>query len=423
MPHMIELIRASVVPSNIVQSAAKGSLAIPASEMVEILVYLANHNDVFAEQARLTLAGWDEKSLKAVASDPQSPKEVLDYLIAPQNLRPPLLPVLLENPAIPETVVGELAVSASRENVEPILQSARAARSSLILEALASNPNADGMLGERIKEKLAVLAPKPPVAPPDQPRSVAVEVVEMVDAPGAVEVEEEVLPPNPSEEPPAPEEAPDDDVTAYFTEHSDEIAAEKEKEFQATGGVQEQVLEAEEPLARAAAAAAGADASSSSTKTGAAKKSRLSTDEQRGSALQKISKLDVKGRIQLAMKGNKEERSILVRDGTKVVALAVLESPKVTDAEVEMFASQKNVLEALLRGISMKRRFVKNYAIVRNLVSNPRTPLDISLGLIKNLLVNDLKNLSANKDVSDTIRKLALKMYRQKKDPNKKSSV
>ena len=94
----------------------------------------------------------------------------------------------------------------------------------------------------------------------------------------------------------------------------------------------------------------------------------------RENALQKISHLDVKGRIQLALKGNKEERSLLIRDGTKVVALAVLEAPKLSDGEVEKFASQKNVLEAVLRQIPLKRRFMKNYKVVRNLVANPRTP-------------------------------------------------
>ena len=58
---------------------------------------------------------------------------------------------------------------------------------------------------------------------------------------------------------------------------------------------------------------------------------------------------------------------------------------------------------------------------MRNLVANPRTPLDISLALMKNLLVTDLKNLSANKDVSETVRKLATKMFKQKLDVNKKS--
>jgi hypothetical protein len=144
------------------------------------------------------------------------------------------------------------------------------------------------------------------------------------------------------------------------------------------------------------------------------KKVYLSAEEQRGSALQKISKLDIKGRIQLAMKGTKEERSILVRDGTKLVALAVLESPKVTDGEVEKFAAQKNVLEALLRAIAMKRRFIKQYAVMRNLVFNPRTPIDVSLGLIKYLLTTDLRNLTGNKEVSETVRKMATRMFRQK---------
>jgi hypothetical protein len=138
----------------------------------------------------------------------------------------------------------------------------------------------------------------------------------------------------------------------------------------------------------------------------------------RDSTLQKIAKLDIKGRIALAMRGNKEERGILVRDSTKLVALAVLDSPKVSEGEVEKFALQKNVLQAVLRAIPVKRQFMKNYSIVRNLVYNPRTPLDLGLGLMKNLLIQDLKNLSGNKEVSDTIRKLALRMYKQKSEKN-----
>ena len=151
------------------------------------------------------------------------------------------------------------------------------------------------------------------------------------------------------------------------------------------------------------------------------KKVKLPASEERGSSLQKINKLDVKGRIQLAMKGNKEERSILIRDGTKLVALAVLESGKITDGEVEKFARQKNVLEAVLRAIPMKRRFAKNYNVVRNLVANPRTPIDVSLGLMKHVLVADLRNLASNKEVPETIRKLALKMFKQKTDTSKRS--
>jgi len=83
---------------------------------------------------------------------------------------------------------------------------------------------------------------------------------------------------------------------------------------------------------------------------------------------------------------------------------------------VEKIALQKNVLEAVLRAIPMKRKFAKSYNITRNLVQNPRTPLDLSLTLMKNLMVHDLKNLSTNKEVSDTIRKVALRMFRQKNE-------
>ena len=68
----------------------------------------------------------------------------------------------------------------------------------------------------------------------------------------------------------------------------------------------------------------------------------------------------------------------------------------------------------VLVAFPLKRRFMKNYIVVRNLVANPRTPIDLSLGLMKNLLAPDLKNISANKEVSETIRKLAMKMYKQK---------
>ena len=162
-----------------------------------------------------------------------------------------------------------------------------------------------------------------------------------------------------------------------------------------------------------AAAAAGKPAASA-VAVKAKKQSPPGLEDRRDSVLQKISKLDIRGRITLAMRGSKEDRSILIRDSTKLVAIAVLESPKVSDGEVEKFALQKNVLEAVLRAIPLKRRFAKNYNIMRNLVQNPRTPLDLSLGLMKNLLIHDLKNLSGNKEVSDTIRKLALRMFKQK---------
>src|SRR5919206_2380897 len=112
MPRMIDLIRVSALPSNTMMAAARGSLSVPPREMIEILVYLAEHNKIFSEQAKLTLAGWDEAASRTVAAEASTPKEVLDYMISARNLRPVLLPALLENPALSEEKIAELAATA-----------------------------------------------------------------------------------------------------------------------------------------------------------------------------------------------------------------------------------------------------------------------------------------------------------------------
>jgi hypothetical protein len=452
MPRLIDLIRASAVPASRMHAAARGALALPAADMMEILVHLANHNKIFGQQARLTLAGWDEASALAVASDPLTPSEVLQYMISPQNLRPCLLPALLENPSVSADSIIRLAESGSREVVGAISKSKRAGKSPPIQTALATNPNftsgelpASGESRQPLQVQSVVpsreavaptashsaaphfekqVAKGGAVADAVDSRLVATEAYEIVAPNETQPATEESLPtpevpPEPPVETKAAEEAADPAITAYITEHAADIAAEKDKPFQAIGGSVEDLtlegaLKAAPALTPIASIPAAAHSSAASGAKTAAKKPHAPPDTKRDNTVQKISKLDVKGRIQLAMKGNKEERSLLIRDGTKIVALAVLESGKITDSEVEQFASQKNVLEAVLRAIPMKRRFAKHYAVLRNLVFNPRTPLDVSLGLLKHMLVQDLRNLSGNREVSETVRKLALKMFKQK---------
>ena len=424
MARMIDQIRASKLPSNMMQFAARGALAVPPAESIEILVYLARHNKVFGDLARMTLAGWDEKASLAVAADANTPTEVLQYMISPDNLRPKLLPALLENPAIHEDELAKFALSASRESVVTMLESKRVQASSGILDTLKSNPYVKDEELEKIGKFLSGQAEQASAAPAEaarEPESAASEPEKVAGEPAVVAEEaagEAVSVPL--------IEPPDEEVSSYFAAHAVEIAAEDGKPFQAVGGIVDllgplyfpaseaaEIPEPDSGQAAAAAAATGA-AAKPAPAPAAHKKPQPAGAPKRENTLQKINSLDVKGRIQLALKGSKEERSILIRDGTKVVALAVLEAPKVSDGEVEQFASQKNVLEAVLRQIPLKRRFMKNYIVVRNLVFNPRTPLDLSLNLMKNLLTQDLKNLSNNKEVAETIRKLALKMYKQK---------
>lgn len=415
MSRMIDLIRKSAVSATVMQAAARGALLIPADEMVEILVHLANHNKIFGAQARMRLAGWDMKSAREIAANPKTSEEVLRYMAHEENLRPGLLPALLDNAAVPEESLAKLARIGARDVVKVMSGSARVMQSARIRQSLLENPNCSEAVTAAVSEPAASEPPAQqptsvePVSagpsPSDQPPEADAEGITSAQVEQAAATDSEI----------------DQQIATFMAEHASEIVAEGNKPFQPVGG--SEGLES----APEAAPVAAAQASSQTTHGAAAAAAahphkafhRHEEVTKRDSTLQKIAKLDIKGRIQLAMKGSKEERSILIRDGTKIVALAVLDSPKITDGEVEGFASQKNVLEAVLRGIPMKRRFAKHYPVVRNLVFNPRTPIDLSLGLMKNLLVNDLKNLSGNKEVSDTIRKLALKMFKQKLEPGK----
>jgi len=396
MPRMIDLIRHSQFPPNLMHAAARGALLVSPGEMMEILVHLALRNKIFGEQARLTLAGWDEKASRSVAADPATSREVLEYLVSPKNLRPALLPGLLENPSVGEEELAEVAASGSREVVDVLLASERVRKSSILRDALQSNPRL------RENEMEAIARPAEPIEAP-QPARPPETVGDAEAAVGPESADEAMLA---------------QAIADYIRENEAELTTEVNQPFRPIGNLHEDGGSPEEPAQTTASPqAVAAKPESQLVKPVAAATTRKPVhgqEEKRDSTLQKIAKLDVKGRIALAVRGSKEERSILIRDGTKLVALSVLESPKVSDGEVENFAQQKNVLEAVLRAIPMKRRFAKNYTIVRNLVFNPRTPLDLSLGLMKNLLVHDLKNLSGNKEVAETIRKLALRMFKQK---------
>src|SRR6185312_12566245 len=215
----------------------------------------------------------------------------------------------------------------------------------------------------------------------------------------------------------------------FQQEHAAEIAAEADKPFE--------LVKKEEPMAEVAstdaAVSVGEEIEESTAAVvltgaqagateGAVARSIApenhdgfeAAEQKKLTVLQRVSKLNVGQRIKLGFIGGKEERALLIRDTARLVQNAVLSSPKLTDAEVESFAASKNLQENVFREIARQRRFLKLYPVVRNLANNPRCPLDISLTLVKTLHVYDLKSLRHNKNVPDTIRKVAAKLYTEK---------
>lgn len=139
----------------------------------------------------------------------------------------------------------------------------------------------------------------------------------------------------------------------------------------------------------------------------------------RQTLLQQIAKMTVSQRVQFAMKGGSEARRTLIRDSNKVVQRAVLQSPRLTDQEVEAFAAMANLTDEVLRLIAGNRSFRKNYVVVRNLLNNAKTPLDVSLRLLPMINAADLKRLTLNKNIPETLRATAVKLQRQRNETRK----
>lgn len=142
------------------------------------------------------------------------------------------------------------------------------------------------------------------------------------------------------------------------------------------------------------------------------------TEEERGEAdkistVQRIYRMTIAEKVILALKGTREERNILIRDPNRLVASAVLGSPRLTDAEVEAFAAMKNVSEDVLRRVGSNRDWIKRYPVLVHVVKNPRTPVGVAIGLVARLNPRDMKSTSIDRNVPDVIRKTALRFIRQ----------
>src|SRR5881628_727239 len=106
-------------------------------------------------------------------------------------------------------------------------------------------------------------------------------------------------------------------------------------------------------------------------------------------------------------------RAILIRDPNKMIAAAVLSSPKMSEPEVESFARMANVSEDVLRVIGSNRTWRKNYGVVVGLTRNPKTPVGMSLNLMSRLNDRDLNMLSVDRNVPEPLRIAARKRMSQ----------
>jgi hypothetical protein len=142
-------------------------------------------------------------------------------------------------------------------------------------------------------------------------------------------------------------------------------------------------------------------------------------DEEKGekkvlSLYQRVQAMTVPEKIQLALKGDKEARDLLIRDSNKLVSTAVIKSPKISESEILQIAQSTSVDDEILRIITRSREWMSKYKIKIKLVNNAKTPLDISMKIINSLRDRDLRLLAKSKNISPVLATKAKKLSDQK---------
>lgn len=137
-------------------------------------------------------------------------------------------------------------------------------------------------------------------------------------------------------------------------------------------------------------------------------------DEWTGLSEAQIRSLPSPLRVKLARGAPRSLRSLLIRDQNPMVATSVLQHSAVTDQEIESASANRNIVEEVLMMISKRREWVGKYAIMHNLVKNPRTPAAVAIRMLSRLSVRDLGLLRRDRNVSDAVRQQANRVFQVK---------
>jgi hypothetical protein len=150
------------------------------------------------------------------------------------------------------------------------------------------------------------------------------------------------------------------------------------------------------------------DAAAEETTEPVPKKKKLNVTQQ-------IQRMNMSQKIKLSMSGAKEARGLLIREASKIIALGVLANPRITLGEIEFFAKSTNLSEDVIRKIGTNTEWTRKPAIASALVSNPKTPIGISLGFIPRMSIRELGILETSRNIPEAVRSSARNMLIKKK--------
>ena len=364
-------------------------LPLQQNELLEILVALADNNDAeIAAAAKETLKSESPEDLLIAASAEDTPPSVLTYLATQPDSTLKIYEATILNANTSDDALAKLAAATPHGSLLELIaiNQQRLVRAPQLIEAILANPARTGEAERRARETKKEFFEKERGA-----RQIAEELrargqnaaaeffetAELTTVSGELSLDDAWLIAQHIE-------VSDDDIDDSWlpAERYADLISETAEQIAANA---QRVLEHE----------------------------RLESGEvsaERVSLIRRIMFMNVKDRMKLAMKGDREARGILVRDSNRVVCSAVVHNPRITEQEIENIASMRTVSDEVLRLIAMNRNWARSYPIIHNLARNPKTPIPTAMNILPRIRTKDLLTLTQNRNVSETVRRQAQRL-------------
>ncbi|HUQ30726.1 MAG TPA: hypothetical protein VM095_01345 [Pyrinomonadaceae bacterium] len=386
---VVQAIVAGTAPQGAQMAAARGLLPLDQADMLEALVALrASDNVTVAAAAEETLSAQEPETLLGVAASAETAPAVLGYLASSPDLGREVHEAVTLNARTPDESIAVLARSTTDGPLLELItvNQQRLIRAPAIIEAVINNPARTSEAERRARETKREFFEK---------ERGAQQIAEELRARGQTAAAEFIE----TAESVADAQSFTVDDAWLIAEHIEVSDDEIDDSWLALERIEELFEETEEQRI------ANLERIISDTRS-----EGKEVQPERLSLIRRVMMMTVKDRIKLGMKGDREARSILIRDSNRVVALSVIHNPRITDHEIEGIAAMRTVSDEVLRVISLNRAWARSYPIILNLARNPRTPIASAINILPRIHTKDLKQISQNRNVSEAVRRQAVRL-------------
>jgi hypothetical protein len=386
---VVKAIVAGTAPQGAQMAAARGLLPLDQADMLEALVALrVSDNATIAEASEETLSAQEPETLLGVAASTETAPAVLGYLASRPDLGREVHEAVTLNARTPDESVAALARATTDGALLELItvNQQRLIRAPAIIEAVIGNPARTSEAERRARETRREFFEK---------ERGAQQIAEELRARGQTAAAEFIE----TAETVADAQGFTVDDAWLIAEHIEVSDDEIDESWLSLERIEELFEETDEQRI------ANVERIISDTRS-----EGKEVQPERLSLIRRVMTMTVKDRIKLGMKGDREARSILIRDSNRVVALSVIHNPRITDQEIESIAAMRTVSDEVLRVIGLNRAWARSYPIILNLARNPRTPIASAINILPRIHTKDLKQISQNRNVSEAVRRQAVRL-------------